>query len=109
MGRCWWPGRQLGWTTPSTFDMMGRGPARSIGCSEDGPRPGRAHHIFETSRPGPSFLEISRPGPARPITWLRGPLGTGSMGRPDLLRGPVREFHGLADGPVDVLSRSKKV
>ena len=61
---------------------MGRGPARPIEfsedgppfgsvhqISEDGPRPDPAHHIFTFSRPGPARLSIfekSPPGPARP-------------------------------------------
>ena len=57
---------------------MGRGPARPINfswdgpwpgpahqISEDGPRLGPAHYIFDFSRPGPSQF-LDRPGPARP-------------------------------------------
>ena len=49
---------------------MGRGPARPIQISEDGPRPGPVHDIFKFSRPGPArsitFSEVSAwPGPAR--------------------------------------------
>ena len=58
---------------PPIFEMMGRDPARPVKFSEDGPRPGPAHHIFKNSRPGPSFFQTSRPGPVRPITWRRGP------------------------------------
>ena len=60
---------------------MGRGPARPINFSDDGPRPGLAypflkivgpaHHIFKF-RPGPAhhILKLSaRLGPARPITF----------------------------------------
>ena len=59
---------------PSTFYMMGRGPARrvnfsdvsrgqawSINISDDGPRPGPAHHIFKKSRPGPAHHMAARP------------------------------------------------
>ena len=70
MGRRWWAGPGLGWAGPA-------GPARPINFSEDGPRPGPAHHIFKKSRPGPArsitFSKVSaRPGPthqmaARPM------------------------------------------
>ena len=69
----WWaaarPGPSIftGWAAarprPSIFHRMGGGPARPINFSEDGPRPGPAHHISKNSRPGP----------ARPITLQRGP------------------------------------
>ena len=39
---------------PSIFQRMGRGPARLIDFSEDGPRPDPAYDIFNFSRPGPS-------------------------------------------------------
>ena len=57
---------------PSNFERMGRGPARPIKISEDGPRPGPAHHIFNLSRPGPArpinFSKVSaRPGPGHHI------------------------------------------
>ena len=86
MGRRWRAGPGLGWAGPthknliwwaaarpgpSKFQRMGRGPARSINFSEDGPRPGPAHHIkkkLRPSHPGPSFFQKSRPGPARPTT-----------------------------------------
>ena len=76
------------WPGPSNFNLVGRGPARPVEFSEDGPRPGPAHQIFRgwaaarpspshsqkfTARPGRSFSPKSRPGPARPITWQRGP------------------------------------
>ena len=38
----WWAAAQPG---PSNFQRMGRGPARPIRISEDGPRPGPTHHI----------------------------------------------------------------
>ena len=77
----------LGRAGPSTFALMGRGPARPkyrmmgrvparpINVSEDGPRPGLAHHLFKqfTVRPCPIHHIFKRLGPARPITWQRGP------------------------------------
>ena len=40
----------------SFFDMMGRGPARPVNCSENGLRPGPAHQFFRgwnAARPSP--------------------------------------------------------
>ena len=53
---------------------MGRGPARPIKISVDGPD--RTHHIFNFSRPGPArpinFSKVSaQPGPARPIKFSK--------------------------------------
>ena len=67
--------------------MMGRGAARFIKLSEDGPRPGPAHHIFNKSRPGPArsiiFSNVSaRLGLAHNMTAR--PMKHGLyMGRPD--------------------------
>ena len=97
MGRRWWAG-------PSMFDMMGRGPARPVHFSEDGPRPdpahqllrrwaaaGPAHHVFNHSRPSPVHHFFKRLGPARP-----GP-SHGSE---------AHETRAL-NGPAHVLSRTK--
>ena len=77
MSRRWWAGPGLGWASPArpgpaNFQRVGRGPARPIKISEDGPRPGPAHHIFNLSRPGPArpinFSKVSaRPGPGHHI------------------------------------------
>ena len=55
----------------SNFERMGRGPARPIKFSEDGPRPDPAHHIFKISRPGPAHHFFKSLGPARPITFSK--------------------------------------
>ena len=100
-----WAAARLG---PSNFHMMGRGPARPIKFSDDGPRPGLhhqishdgpqpgpAHQIFRTlgpAQPGPPNFQNSRPGPARPIQILKtlGPVWPGpshlQFFRPDLAR-----------------------
>ena len=81
---------------PSNFQRMGRGPTRPIKFSEDGPRPGPAHHIFKTSRPGPVrpifFSKVSaRPGPAHHMAAR--PMKYGLyVGRPD----------NYVDRPVDL-------
>ena len=49
-----WPRVGPGRAGTSIFYMMDRGPARSVNFSEDGPRPGPAHHIFKFSLPSPS-------------------------------------------------------
>ena len=51
---------------------MGRGPARSIKCSDDGPRLGPAEHCFRgwaaaRPRPSPFQLFTARPGPVHPF------------------------------------------
>ena len=53
---------------PPIFQMMGRGPARPIKFSDDGPRPGLAYQNISklSAPPGPSHFKKSRPGPARP-------------------------------------------
>ena len=85
---------------PSNFNLEGRGPARPVKFSEDGPRPDPAHQIFRgwaavrpspshfqnvTARPGPAhhFSEVSAgPGPAHHIA--ASPMRHGLyMGRPD--------------------------
>ena len=76
MSRRWWAGPGLGWASPArpgpaNFQRVGRGPARPIKISEDGPRPGPAHqsHFQKiTARRGPAhhfFNSLARPGPAR--------------------------------------------
>ena len=55
MGRRWWAGPAR--PGPLIFYMMGRGPTRPVKFSEDGLRPGPAHHFlkrFGPARPGPS-------------------------------------------------------
>ena len=47
---------------PSNQVLVGRGPAWPVNCSDDGPRPSPADHIFNKPQPGP----------ARPITCQRG-------------------------------------
>ena len=68
---------------PQTFDMMGRGPARPVKFSEDGPRPGPAHHIKKfTARPTIFSNVSARPGPAHHMAAR--PMKHGLyMGRPD--------------------------
>ena len=72
---------------PPIVDMMGRGPARAVKFSEDGPRPGPAHQIFRgwaTARPSPSHFQkfTARPGPAHHMAAR--PMKHGLyMGRPD--------------------------
>ena len=43
------------------FCVLVPGPARPITFSEDGARPGPAHHIFNKSRPGPAHHMAKRP------------------------------------------------
>ena len=87
MGRRWWAGPGLGQAGPSIFYVMGRGPTRPVKFSEDGPRPGPAHHISNKSRPGPArsiiFSNVSaRLGLAHNMTAR--PMKHGLyMGRPD--------------------------
>ena len=91
---------------------MGLGPARTINFSENGPRPGPAHHIKKKNRsgparPGPSFFQRlgpARPGPSRgseayETRALYGPARQ--------LRGPARGFDGPAHEPAHVLFRTK--
>ena len=116
MARRRWTGPGLGWAGsgrparpgPSIFDMMGRGPARPVKCSVDGPRlgpalqffrewaaarPGASHFQEFTAWAGPAYHFLKRLGPARPgpshvnepheTRALRGPaLPMTSMGRP---------------------------
>ena len=53
---------------PSNFQMIGRGPARSIKFPHEGPQPGPAHKIFKTLGPGPTrptnFSNSRRPSPS---------------------------------------------
>ena len=96
------PGRSA---RPTNFDKMGRGPARPIKFSEDGPRPGPAHHIFKNSRPGPAHHFFKRLGPARP-----GPSHGSEAHETRALYGPARQLRGPArgfDGPAHVLFRTK--
>ena len=85
------PGRSA---RPTNFDKMGRGPARPIKFSEDGPRPGPAHHIFKNSWPGPArpiiFLNVpARAGPAHHMAAR--PMKYGLyMGRPICCSVPKR-------------------
>ena len=98
MGRRGWAGPGLG-RAGRVFDMMGCRPARLIIFSEDGPRPGPAHHIFKNSRPGPVhiFFQKSCPGPSygSEAHETRAPYGP-----PRKLRGPAhmlsRTFRGTA-------------
>ena len=69
MSRRWWagPGLDRAGPGPLNFYLVGRGPARPVQFSEDGPRPGPAHHIFKISCPGPAhhFSKVSAgPGPS---------------------------------------------
>ena len=100
------PGVGSGRPAPSIPDMMGCGPARPINFSEDGPRPGPAHHNFKNSRPGPSYFQKSRPGPARhdPSHGSEAHETRALHGPVRQLRGPARRFH----GPAHVLSRTKR-
>ena len=67
-------GPSRGWAVPGRrarpgqpmFDLTGRGPARPIEFSEDGPRPGPGHDISKNSRPGPAHHFLKRLGPGRP-------------------------------------------
>ena len=80
----WWAAARPG---PSNFNLVGRGPARPINFSEDGPWPVPAYHIFKNSRPGPArpiiFSNVSaRPGVAHHMA--ASPMKHGLyMGRPD--------------------------
>ena len=75
-----WPDRSdplfMDWAnappSPSIFQRMGRGPARPINFTEDGPRPGPAHQLYRglaAARPGPSTLQRMGSGRARPINF----------------------------------------
>ena len=100
MHRRWWAGPRLGWaepTGPPTFDMVGRGPARPVKFSDDGPRPGPAHHIFRgwvAARPAHHIFKISRPSSAPPI--IPQTSQRLYMGRPD----------NYVSRPVDLTGRS---
>ena len=90
------PGVGLARAGPSIFQRMGRGPAQPITFSKNS---GPAHHFFKTSRPGP----------ARPITWQRGPCNTGSIwADPTITWAGSRGFDGPAHGPAHVLARTKR-
>ena len=63
---------------------MGRGPARPMKFSEDGPRPDPTHQCFKSSRPGParpinSSNVSARPGPADHIFKSLGPAPSGPL------------------------------
>ena len=101
---------------PYIFHSVGRGPARPIQFSSDGPRPGRpiffskkdgprpgpAHSIFKISRPGlarPIIFQTYRPGPARPVTLAARPMSHGlCTGRPAISVGRSVDLTGRATG-----------
>ena len=67
---------------PSNFERMGRGPARLIKVSKDGPRPGPAHQNFRVraaARPSPSQFQFlpARPGLAHQFFKRLGPARPG--------------------------------
>ena len=77
----WWAAARPG---PSNFQRIGRGPARPIKFSEDGPPPGPAHHIFQkfTARPIIFSKVSARLGQAHHMATR--PMKHGLyMGRPD--------------------------
>ena len=76
---------------PSIFQRMGRGPARPIKNSEDGPRPGLAHHIFI----------FSRPGPARPINFSKVSARLSPAHHIFKSLGPARPGPAQTNGPMD--------
>ena len=93
--------------------ILGRGPARPIKLSEDGPRPGPGHQNFigwAAARPRPSHFQTftarsgpARPGPAHQIFKSLGPARPGTshfqMSRP----GPARSvtfFRSAWPGPA---------
>ena len=98
MDRRWWagPGSGRARPGPSIVQRMGCDPVRPIDFSEDGPRPGVAHHIKKKTgavRPIIFSNVSSRPAPSNGVevheTWaLYGPARQ--------LRGPDRGFDGLA-------------
>ena len=72
------------WPSPPIFERMGRGPARSINFSGDGPRPSPAHQNFRgwaAARPSPLHFQIfaARPGPASQIFKSLGPVRPGPL------------------------------
>ena len=115
---------------PSNFERMGRGPARPINFSEDGPWPGPAHQFFRgwaAARPGPSIFQRMGSGPAQPITFSKiqgpahhffkrlgqarpGPSHGGEAHETRALYRPARQLGGPTrgfDGPAHVLFRTK--
>ena len=70
MGRRWWAASRF---CPSNFQRMGRGPARPTKFSDDGPRPGPSNLQTMGRGPAQPITFSKRHGPARPITWQRGP------------------------------------
>ena len=79
MGRRWWadPGLAGGRPSPSNSNLMSRGPVRPdlSNLNLVGPAPAQPITLSKThcpARPGRPFF-LSSLGPARPITWQRGP------------------------------------
>ena len=82
---------------------MGRGPARPVNFSEDGPRPGPAHHFFKRSRSGPAHHLFKGIGPAQP-----GPSHGSKANETRALYGPARQFRepaGVVGRPIDLTGR----
>ena len=103
-----------GFAGRSNFHLIDHGLARPIVFSEDGWRPGPAHHRFNTHDPAHyifKYVAPARPGPARQNTWhwRRVPWHTALYGYIRHVRGSTRGFDVAGHGPAHVLSRTKNV